>query len=85
MKSSAPGRARLPVREASGLALGNRISLHHPREAPHPALREREGLAFCPSTSPSHCTLCMQPPSRGDARMGQASRRRSRHRQNRQT
>lgn len=53
MKGSAPGRARLPVREALGLALGNRISLHHPREAPHPALREREGLAFCPGTSPA--------------------------------
>lgn len=62
MKSSAPGRARLPVREASGLALGNRISLHHPREAPHPALREREGLAFCPSTSPATArSACSHP------------------------
>ena len=53
----------LPVREASGLALGNKIILRHSREGPRSALREREGSVFCPpvtSSSPVRM-LCVQP------------------------
>lgn len=52
----------LPVRETSGLALGNKIILHHPREAPHLALGGKEGSASCPPvTSSALRMLCVQP------------------------
>jgi len=68
----------LPVRETSGLALGNKIILRHSREAPCPALREREGSAFCPpvtSCSPVRMLYVQPRPSPPDGRMGQTSSR----------